>query len=84
MNVFLKKVKEKINFKLSPEKISLIDNSYLHTKHKSFDIKKFNLKLIIKSKKLSEMNKIDAHKLIYSILKDENVIKIHALEINIE
>jgi|TARA_B110000438_G_scaffold228524_1_gene223115 BolA protein len=84
MNVFLEKVKEKINFKLSPEKISLIDNSYLHTKHKSFDIKKFNLKLIIKSKKLSEMNKIDAHKLIYSILKDEIALKIHALEIHIE
>jgi BolA protein len=77
-------IKEKINFKLSPEKISLIDNSYLHTKHKSFDIKKFNLKLIIKSKKLSEMNKIDAHKLIYSILKDEIALKIHALEIHIE
>ena len=84
MNVFLEKVKEKINFKLSPEKISLIDNSYLHTKHKSFDIKKFNLKLIIKSKKLSEMNKIDAHKRIYSILKDEIALKIHALEIHIE
>ena len=31
-----------------------------------------------------EMNKIDAHKLIYSILKDEIALKIHALEIHIE
>ncbi len=84
MTVFLEKVKEKINFELSPEKISLIDNSYLHTKHKSFDSKKFNLKLIIKSKKLNEMNKVDAHKLIYSILKEEITSKIHALEIHIE
>ena len=84
MNNFLEKVKEKINSKLNPEKLLLIDNSYLHTKHKSFDSNKFNLKLIIKSKKLNEMKKIDAHKLVYHILKDEINTKIHALEIDIK
>ena len=83
MITFLEKVKEKINNKLSPEKILLIDNSYLHTKHKSFDSDKFHLKLIIKSEKLKNMNKIVAHKEIYSILKDEMSNKIHALEIEI-
>ena len=81
---FLEKVKAKINDKLSPEQILLIDNSYLHTKHKSFDSNKFHLKLIIKSIKLKNMSKIDAHKTIFSILNDEMKNKIHALEIEIK
>ena len=84
MITFLEKVKKKINNKLSPEQILLIDNSYLHTKHKSFDSNKFHLKLIIKSKKLKKMEKIDAHKAIFSILNDEMKNKIHALEIEIK
>ena len=84
MTTFLEEVKAKINNKLSPEHILLIDNSYLHTKHKSFDSNKFHLKLIIKSKKLASMNKIDAHKVIFSILKEEMKNKIHALEIEIK
>jgi len=67
MITFLEKVKAKINNKLGPEQILLIDNSYLHTKHKSFDSNKFHLKLIIKSEKLKNMGKIDAHKIIFSI-----------------
>ena len=80
---FFEKVKAKINKKINPENIILIDNSNLHTKHKSFDINKFHLKIIIKSKKLKSMNKIAAHKEIFSILKDEISNKIHALEIEI-
>ena len=80
---FFDEVKEKINKKIDPENIILIDNSNLHTKHKSFDINKFHLKIIIKSKKLKSMNKIAAHKEIFSILKDEMSNKIHALEIEI-
>ena len=81
---FLEDIKTKINNKLSPEKILLIDNSYLHTKHKSFDPNRFHLKLVIKSKKLKNMEKIDAHKVIFSILNDEMKNKIHALEIEIK
>ena len=80
---FFDKVKEKINKKINPENIILIDNSHLHTKHKFFDVNKFHLKIIIKSKKLKSMNKIMAHKEIFSILKEEMTNKIHALEIEI-
>jgi len=78
---FFDEVKEKIIKEINPENIILIDNSHLHNKHKSFDVNKFHLKLIIKSEKLKKMNKIMAHKEIYSILKDEMNSKIHALEI---
>jgi BolA protein len=81
---FLNQIKKKINSKINPKKITLIDNSHLHTKHKSFDINKFHLKVIIESEILKKMDKIEAHKEIYSILKDEMNNKIHALEIEIK
>ena len=81
---FFDEVKEKINKKINPENIILIDNSHLHSTHKSFDINKFHLKIIIKSKKLRDMDKIKAHKEIFSILKEEMINKIHALEIEIQ
>ena len=80
---FFEEIKEKINKKINPENIILIDNSNLHVKHKSFDSNKFHLKIIIKSEKLKNMEKINAHKEIFSILKDEMRSKIHALEIEI-
>ena len=80
---FFDQIKEKINKKINPENIILIDNSRFHTKHKSFDSNKYHLKIIIKSAELKKMSKVVAHKEIYSILKDEMNDKIHALEIEI-
>ena len=84
MTNFLEKVKEKIEKKINLEQIEIVDNSSLHRTHKSFDAKKFHLKLLIKSKELRNLKKIDAHKVIFSILKDEIIDKIHALEIEIK
>ena len=78
---FLQELKKKINKEIKPEEILIIDNSILHSKHKSFENKKFYLKLIITSNKLKNMKQIDAHKLIFSLLKDEMKTHIHALEI---
>ena len=83
MNI-IEKIRSKINSSFNPDQLSLIDNSHLHSKHKSFDPNKFHLKIIVKSKKLKAMNKIIAHKEIFSILKDEMNYKIHALEIEIQ
>ena len=80
---FVDIIKEKIRKKINPENIILIDNSNLHIAHKSFDPKKVHLKLIIESKKLKGMNRVSAHKKIFSIIKDEIKDKIHALEIDI-
>ena len=84
MMIIYDEIKEKINRKINPENITLIDNSSLHTKHKSFDANKLHLKIIIESKKLKKMNKVDAHKEVFSILKNEMKNKIHALEIEIK
>ena len=84
MKDFLKKVEEVIVNELNPEKISLIDNSNLHVGHKFFDANKYHLKLIIESNKLKKLSKIEAHKIVFSILKNEMKSRIHALEIQIK
>ena len=56
MNTLFNQIKEKIKEKIGCDDIVLIDNSNLHLKHKSFDPKKFHLKLIIRSNKLKKMN----------------------------
>ena len=76
-------IKKKIAKEINSQNIILIDNSSLHKKHKSFDINKFHLKIIIESKELKKMSKIQAHKKIFSILKEEMKNKIHALEIEL-
>tara|TARA_Y100000741_G_C18136073_1_gene511129 strand:- start:504 stop:758 length:255 start_codon:yes stop_codon:yes gene_type:complete len=81
---FFEKIKEKINKEVNPESITIIDNSSLHSKHKFFDKNKYHLKIILKSEKLKEMNKINVHKQIFSVLKEEMKNKIHALEIQIK
>jgi BolA protein len=81
---FFGQIKEKINKKINPENIILIDNSSFHSKHKSFDPNKLHIKIIIRSEKLKSMNKIAAHKEIFSILENEMKNKIHALEIEIK
>ena len=81
---FSDEIKDKINKKINSENIIVIDNSSFHAKHKSFDPSKLHLKIIIKSEKLKKMNKVAAHKEIYSILKTEMNNKIHALEIEIK
>ena len=81
---FFDKIKEKINKKIETKNIILIDNSSLHTKHKSFNPEKIHLKIIVESSQLKKMNKIAAHKEIFSILKEEMKNKIHALEIEVQ
>ena len=76
-------IKKKITKEINPQNITLIDNSNLHKKHKSFDLNKFHFKIIIQSKKLKKMNKIEAHKKIFSILSEEIKNKLHAIEIKI-
>ena len=80
---FFDEIKKKINKKINPENLIIIDNSNLHAKHKFYDSNKFHLKIIIKSEKLRNMDKVAAHKEIFAILKYEMRNKIHALEIEI-
>ena len=80
----LKEIKIKLDKEFNPKKLILVDNSYLHTKHKSFDPNKIHLKIIIESDELKKIKKLEAHKAIFNVLKQEMKEKIHALEIDIK
>lgn len=83
MESFIKIVEKKIRDNLKVNKIQIIDNSSKHKGHQSFVEGKFHLKIIIDSKYLKSLNKIQAHKEIMKILKEELKEKIHALELRI-
>ena len=74
-------VKKKINENISVESIDIEDKTFLHKNHKNHDVKKFHLKLIIKSSQLKKMKKIQSTRIIYSILKEEINKFIHSIQI---
>ena len=84
MNNYLEEIKKKLTANIKLEKIEIIDNSHLHSSHKSFKSNMYHLKLNIKSIYLSSISRINAQKLIMKVLKDDLKTKIHALEISIE
>ena len=81
---YLEELKAKLIEKISIQKITLIDNSHLHKKHKSYDPKRYHIKLIIQSKQLQKLSKIESHKIIFSVLAEDMKNKNHALEIIFE
>ena len=83
MKSFIESLKEKIINNIQVNNIEIIDNTHLHRKHKSFNKSKLHLKIIIESDFLKSFNKIDSHKKIINILKDDIEKKIHSLEIKI-
>ena len=77
-------VEEKIKKDIPDSNVEIIDNTHLHKHHKSFNKSKTHLKIIIKSDTLRNLNRIDSHKKIKTILRDEIQTKIHSLEIKIK
>ena len=83
MENYLEEIKIKLKKNIKLEEIDVVDNSHLHSKHKFFNKNKKHLKIIIKSSFLKNLNKIESHKKIMEILKEDLSEKIHALEIKI-
>ena len=83
MKSFIKLIEEKIKNTLKVSKVEVIDNTSKHKGHKFFQKDKLHLKIIIESKYLKSLNKIQAHKKVMKILEKELKNKIHALEIKI-
>ena len=81
INQLIEIVKKKIKLKVSCEDIVIEDKTFLHKSHKQFEKNKFHIKLILKSNKLKELNKIESTKLIYKILDFELKNYIHSIQI---
>ena len=84
MNDFLSFIENKIKKNIKVEKISIIDNSNQHKKHRYFDSEKHHLKLEIQSAYLISLNRIEAQRKVMSLFAEELKTKIHALEIKIK
>ena len=84
MNLYINQIEEKIKNKIKLEKIKIIDNSEAHKKHKSFQKGKLHLVLEIESKYLNNLKRLDADKIIMSIIKDEFKQNLHAVEIRLK
>ncbi len=84
MKSFLKELEKKIKQNINVDKLEILDNTSKHKSHKSFEKDKLHLTLIIESDELKELQRIEAHKKIMSILSNELKNKIHALEIKIK
>ena len=83
INQLIAIIKKKIDEKLNCEEIIIQDKTFLHKSHTQFDKNKFHIKLILKSEKLKELNKIQSTKLIYKILDVELKKYIHSIQISI-
>ena len=83
MENYLKQIEERLKKEINFEEISIIDNSEKHKNHKFFSKEKYHLHLKIKSIYLQSISKINAHKVIMKVLKEDLKTKIHALEITI-
>lgn len=84
MKNYLKYIETKIKENLEIEKLNIIDNTSKHKTHKFFDHNKYHLCLEIESNYLKNMKRIDAQRVLFTILKEEMKTKIHALEIKIK
>ncbi len=83
MKSLIEIIKEKIQKNIKVNKIEIIDNTHIHKRHKSFNKSKLHLKIIIDSDDLKFSNKIESHKKIINLIKNEIETKIHSLEIKI-
>ena len=74
-------VKKKLINEIVIEKIEIEDKSFLHKNHSGHQEGKFHLKLLIRSKELKDLNRIESDKKIYKILNQEIKKYIHSLQI---
>ena len=74
-------VKKKLITQIVIEKIDIEDKSFLHKNHSGHQEGKFHLKLIIKSKELNNLSRVEGNKKIYKILNQEIKDHVHSLQI---
>ena len=81
INELIEIVKKKLQNKINIEIIDIEDRSYLHKNHAGNEDGKFHLKLILKSKELKKMSRIDSNKKIHKVIDKEIKQFIHSIQI---
>ena len=81
INELITIVKKKLHNEINIENLKIEDKSFLHKNHPGNQNGKFHLKIIIVSKELSSISKIESNKKIYKILDEELKNFIHSIQI---
>ena len=81
INQLIAIVKKKLKKEINIENIDIEDKSFLHKNHKGNQEGKFHLKILLSSKELSKLSKIESNKKIYKILSYELQKHIHSIQI---
>tara|TARA_Y100001970_G_scaffold278798_1_gene385025 strand:+ start:6878 stop:7138 length:261 start_codon:yes stop_codon:yes gene_type:complete len=84
INNLIETIKKKISKNVKCRKISIVDKTFLHKKHKNFDSTKFHLKITIDSPELKSKKKIEANRYIFTILDQELKDYIHSIQLFID
>ena len=83
INKLIDNIKKKINLNISVESVVIEDKTFLHKKHKGYQKGKFHIKILIESSELRKKSRIDANKIIFSLLKNEIDKFLHSIQISI-
>ena len=81
INELIAIVKKKIEKEILFENLKIEDKSFLHKNHAGNEKNKYHLKILIESKELKKMNKIESNKKIYKLLDEELKNFIHSIQI---
>ena len=81
INELIAIVKKKLSDQIDIDTIKIEDKTFLHKNHVGNQEGKFHLKIIISSKELETMNRIESNKMIYKILDKELREYIHSIQI---
>ena len=81
INELIAIVKKKLSDQIDIDAVKIEDKTFLHKNHAGNQEGKFHLKIIISSKELEIMNRIESNKKIYKILDKEMKEYIHSIQI---
>jgi BolA family transcriptional regulator, general stress-responsive regulator len=81
INELIAIIKKKLIDQINIDSIKIEDKSFLHKNHVGNQDGKFHLKIIIASKELKVMSRIESNKKIYKILDNELKETIHSIQI---
>tara|TARA_B100000900_G_scaffold8636_1_gene7109 strand:+ start:101 stop:361 length:261 start_codon:yes stop_codon:yes gene_type:complete len=81
INELIAIVKKKLTNQINIQSINIEDKSFLHKNHSSNQQGKYHLKVILSSKELKGLSRIESNKKIYKILDKELKEDIHSIQI---
>ena len=81
INELIAIVKKKLTDQINIESIKIEDKSFLHKNHAGNQLGRYHLKIILSSKELKILSRIESNKKIYKILDKELKEDIHSIQI---